>query len=83
MKKRPRLKIKRETYMLARRIADLTGESLTVAVTVSLRERLDRLLKRDAMLKAMREISAETAELLKGPPIDHAEILYDEDGLPK
>jgi len=35
------------------------------------------------MLKAMREISAETAELLKGPPIDHAEILYDEDGLPK
>lgn len=69
--------------MLARRIADLTGESITVAVTVSLRERLDRLLKRDAMLKAMREISAETAELLKGPPIDHAEILYDEDGLPK
>jgi len=83
MKKRPRLKIKGETYMLARRIADLTGESITVAVTVSLRERLDRLLKRDVMLKAMREISAETAELLKGPPIDHAEILYDEDGLPK
>lgn len=69
--------------MLARRLADLTGESITVAVTVSLRERLDRLLKRDVMLKAMREISAETAELLKGPPIDHAEILYDEDGLPK
>jgi hypothetical protein len=32
---------------------------------------------------AMREISTQTAELLKGEPIDHAEMLYDENGLPK
>ena len=30
----------KETYRLARELADLTGESMTAAVTVALRERL-------------------------------------------
>jgi antitoxin VapB len=83
MKKRTRLKIKGEAYRLARQIADLTGESITVAVTVALQERWERIVEREAKLAAMREISAVTAELLKGPPNDHGEMLYDENGLPK
>jgi antitoxin VapB len=75
-----------ETHNLARQVAMEAGETLTEAVTVALRERLDRIRNRresDAKLAAMREISARTAEILKGPPIDHAEMLYDEMGLPK
>jgi hypothetical protein len=52
-------------------------------VRVALRERLEIILEREAKLKAMPKISARTAKLLKGPPIDHAEMLYDENGLPK
>jgi antitoxin VapB len=87
MKTQPSLNIKNaEAHRLARALADETGESMTDVVTEALREKLDRVRgrnKRDAMLRAMREISARTAELLKGPPIDHAEMLYDEHGLPK
>jgi antitoxin VapB len=87
MKTQPSLNIKNaEAHQLARALADETGESMTDVVTEALREKLDRVRsrnKRDAMLRAMREISARTAELLKGPPIDHAEMLYDENGLPK
>ena len=35
-----------ETHQLAKRVAELTGESLTEAVTVALRERLERLVPR-------------------------------------
>ncbi len=39
----------------------------------------------EAQLRAMRAISKRLAALLRegGPPIDHAELLYDERGLPK
>jgi antitoxin VapB len=87
MKTQPSLNIKNaEAHELARTLAEETGESMTNAVTEALRERLERVRSRnngDATLRAMREISARTAELLKGPPIDHAELLYDENGLPK
>jgi antitoxin VapB len=87
MKTQPSLNIKNpEAHQLARALAEETGGSMTDVVTEALREKLDRVRsknKRDAMLRAMREISARTAELLKGPPIDHAEMLYDENGLPK
>jgi hypothetical protein len=36
-----------------------------------------------AKLAAIRAITEKSAALLKGPPIDHAEMLYDENGLPK
>jgi antitoxin VapB len=79
-----RLNIKNpETSKLARELAKRTGESITVAVRVALRERLEIIMQREAKLKAMRKISARTAKLLKGPPIDHAEMLYDENGQPK
>jgi len=75
-----------ETHKLARQLARETGESLTTAVTEALRERLEavrRRRKRETMLADIRAISAKSAALLKGPPIDHAELLYDENGLPK
>ena len=75
-----------ETHKLAQALARETGESLTTAVTTAIRERLEavrRKRKSGAMLADIRAISAKSAELLKGPPIDHAEMLYDENGLPK
>jgi antitoxin VapB len=75
-----------ETHKLAQLLAQETGETMTAAVTEALRERLDRVRrhrKRDVTLAALRAISARSAEILKGPPIDHAEFLYDENGLPK
>jgi antitoxin VapB len=75
-----------ETYKLARQLARETGESLTTAVTQALRERLESVRRRrktKATLAAIRAISARIAALDKGPHIDHAEMLYDEHGLPK
>jgi len=84
---------------MAQSLARETGESMTEAVRLAIRERLERVrderrkerlregekeLRRKAeKLAELRAISAETAELLKGPPLDHAELLYDENGLPK
>ncbi|HZV88161.1 MAG TPA: type II toxin-antitoxin system VapB family antitoxin [Candidatus Binatus sp.] len=75
-----------ETYKLARQLSHETGESLTTAVTTALRERLEAVRRRrksKATLAAIRAISARMAALDKGPFIDHAEMLYDDNGLPK
>lgn len=75
-----------EAYKLAQQLSQETGESLTTAVTEALRERLEAVRRRrksDALLKEVRAISARIAALDKGPYIDHAEFLYDENGLPK
>ncbi len=73
---------------LAEDLARLTGESLTKAVTEALRQRLEREGRR-------REAGARTAELLEigrrcaahmAQPAhsqDHADLLYDERGLPR
>jgi antitoxin VapB len=75
-----------EAHKLAALLAKETGETLTAAVTQALRERLDRVRrrrKRNAMLAEIHAISARSAAVLQGPPIDHGELLYDERGLPK
>jgi antitoxin VapB len=75
-----------EAHKLAALLAKETGETLTAAVTQALRERLDRVRrrrKRNAMLAEIHAISARSAAVLQGPPIDHGELLYDEKGLPK
>ena len=75
-----------ETNDLAHRVAKKTGETLTKAVNVALRERLDRLDERDQTKKrvaAILEIGRRGAKMFPGPHIDHAEFLYDENGLPK
>lgn len=75
-----------EAHKLAQELARETGESMTAAVTHALRESLDRIRqkrKSDKLYKELLAISERTAALLQGPPIDHAELLYDEHGLPK
>ena len=75
-----------EAHKLAHALAEETGETMTAAVTKAIRERLDavrRNRKREKVLAKIHSISARSAALLKGPPVDHAEILYDENGLPK
>jgi antitoxin VapB len=75
-----------EAHKLARELAHETRESMTSAVIQAIRERLEairRRRKRDAMLAAIHAISERSAEILKGPYMDHAEFLYDEHGLPK
>ena len=74
-----------EADALARRLVDVTGESLTDAVLIALRERLQREEARRHMGVAgrLRRLAAEVAEL---PVLDDRpaeEILgYDEHGLP-
>jgi len=75
-----------EAHRLARLLADETGETLTAAVTEALRERLDRVRqqrKKEAVIDSLMEIGRRGASLFKGPPVDHAELLYHENGLPK
>jgi antitoxin VapB len=72
-----------ETYRLAQELAQITGESMTAAVTEAVRERLNRV-KSKGMAERLMKIAKESAALLKGKPLpDHAELLYDEKGLPK
>ena len=81
---------KPETHALAERLAKLTGETLTDAVTTALRERLERLgqtaefdEERYQALKALVKDSRQlwSVSLLS---VDHGELLYDDErGLPK
>ena len=78
----------KETCRLARELADITGETMTGAITVALEERLEREKHErsvETRLRKMRAISKRCAKLLRkaGPPVDHGEFLYDERGLPK
>ncbi len=77
-----------ETCRLASELAQLTGETMTGAITVALKERLEREKRErsvETRLQKMRAISKRVAKLLRdgGPPIDHGDLLYDERGLPK
>jgi antitoxin VapB len=76
-----------EAHRLARELADLTGESMTAAVTEALRERLERTRRERSqdLVERLLAIGNECAAHLKEPwrSIDHGELLYDEHGLPK
>ncbi len=80
-----------ETQLLIHRLAQATGESLTTAVTVAVRERLDRLGQVDQKPLAERllAIGSDCAPRLKppfsiaDPTADYGDLLYDENGLPK
>ena len=77
-----------ETCRLASELARLTGTTKTGAITMALRERLERESKRcgvEARLHAMRR-SAKRCAALVGPGVSsgqHGSLLYDEQGLPK
>jgi antitoxin VapB len=76
-----------ETQKLARELSELTGESLTTAVTQAVRERLERLRRKggNGLAERILEIGRDCAAHLKEPfrSKDHGELLYDEKGLPR
>lgn len=75
-----------ETQRLSRELAGLTGETVTTAVTIALKERLDRLRgdrdtpehRAERMLRLGRQIAS-------AMPAHHMrpDELYDEKGLPR
>lgn len=82
------LNIKNErTYELAKKLAHITGESLTEAVTQSIQERLARVERPDPAERRRRilEIAERAAPGFVEPyrSMDHGDLLYDELGLPK
>ena len=87
-----------ETCRLAGQLARLTGESMTAAITVALRERLDRVqqlpvddfrdtLSSEERLREMRRIVDRVTALPDRAPwleaTAHGDFLYGEDGLPR
>ena len=77
-----------ESLRLIRELAELAGEGQTEAITVAVRERIEKLRKRKGVAERIMEISRETAPLMKGFDMDEAMYgengLYDrETGLPK
>ena len=87
------LNIKDEAvHAKARRLAELTGRSITAAVSDAIDHRLAevedaREAEAAQRLRAMKEVAREFRERLPAghgaTSTDHAELLYDEDGLPK
>ena len=76
-----------ETHELARELAELTGESMTDAVTIAVKERLARVRRqRDlGLAERLLAIGRDAAPRWREPykSMDHGDLLYDEKGLPK
>ncbi len=76
-----------ETQKLAKELAKLTGESMTLAVTEAVRERLARVrtARGAGLAERLLKIGKECAAHLQEPyrSIDHGELLYDEKGMPR
>jgi antitoxin VapB len=77
----------KETYRLAEELAKLTGESMTTAITVAVRERLERLRQQrnvslaDRLLAIGKDCAAHLREPLRSG--DYDDLLYDQRGLPR
>jgi antitoxin VapB len=77
-----------EAHRLARELAQLRGVSLTHAVTEALQEKLDREKRRsrhEPLSSELLAIGKRCAAHVKKPlkSSDHADMLYDENGLPR
>ncbi len=78
-----------ETHQLVSKLAKLTGESMTAAVKVSVKERLDReerAAKGETRMEWLSRISAETAAMMNDGRTSKElmdELYDDETGLPK
>lgn len=76
-----------EAQKLAHELAELTGETLTSAVTEAVRERLERIRVSQGaglanrLLRIGKDCAAHIKEPFKSK--DHGEMLYDERGLPR
>jgi antitoxin VapB len=74
-----------EAHRLAAAISEITGVSMTRAVTEALLESYERLQSRrsKATVEELLLIAKRASAHGKGPYVGHAELLYDENGLPK
>ncbi len=79
-----------EARELADRLADLTGENLTEAVTGALREKVERIerrnrMKKESVVEKWLAIGADIKRRYPDMPgsADVDILLYDENGLPK
>jgi len=77
-----------ETEEIARKLARRTGETLTTAITVALKERLDRIekaKKAEDRMEWLERITAQTAPLMNDgrSTKELFDELYDDAGLPK
>ncbi len=79
-----------EAERLARELATATGETVTRAVAVAVRERLDRLREGDQSAAVQRAARVRTIASDAGrrwvEPYrsgDHGDLLYDEQGIPR
>ena len=73
-------------HALAQILAKETGETMTHAVTEAIRERLERIRRQrnpDAIVADLLTIGRRCASSIKGRPVDHGALLYDERGLPR
>jgi antitoxin VapB len=73
----------KETHQLAVDVAALTGETMTEAITVALKERLQRLRRARDVPAVLSRVQAVLAGLPPETPEDHATLLYDDRGLPR
>jgi antitoxin VapB len=79
-----------ETHRLVRELAEVTGESLTTAITVAVRERLERERRRERSTEGdlaarLLEIGRRAAPKLRAAGLtseNHGDFLYDDDVLP-
>lgn len=72
-----------EASALASELAELTGESVSAAVTTAVRERLKREREKATKLQRIRELAIEIRAHMREPVSSDHSWLYDEDGLPK
>lgn len=75
-----------QTHQQVKELAELTGESQSVAVAHAVAERLERVRQRcgPSMSQRLLAIGEDVAPRLKEPyrSADHGDLLYDEHGLP-
>lgn len=74
-----------EAHRLAQAISHATGESMTRVVTEALRERWNKIERQKgrASVEELLLIADRAAANVKRPYTDHADLLYDESGIPK
>ena len=74
-----------EAHRLALAISRATGESMTSVVKEALRERYARIeaRTRKASVEELLAIADRAASHVKRPYAEHAQLLYDANGLPK
>lgn len=76
-----------ETHRLVRKLATLTGESMTTAIRVAVEERTERVAaeRQKGLAERLLAIGKAAAPLWREPyrSTEHGDLLYGEDGLPK